>query len=134
MHKRTQIRKKIATRLQTSLPSEISMFTSKVMTLQEETLPACMVYFDRGDKEQRTIDAVDTETDAIINIELVDRDSVNIDNRLDAWSEIIESALLNDYELGGLVEDLSHTSFEFLRDDQLPLGSLILSFSVKFED
>ena len=133
MHKRQQIRQKVSSKLKISLPPEMTIHTSKVMTIQEESLPVCMVYFDRGSVDQRTIDSVGIETSGTLNIELMDRDSVNIDNQLDGWAEIIEAALIPDYTLGGLVEDLNLVSFEYVRDDQQPLASLILSFTANFE-
>ena len=133
MHKRKQIRQKVATKLQTSLPADVAIYTTKVMSIQVESLPVCMVYFDRGSVDQRTIDAGDIETNGTLNIELLDRDSVNIDNQLDSWAEIIEAALIPDPTLSGLIEDLTLNSFEYVRDDQQPLASLILSFTAQFE-
>lgn len=132
-HIRTLVRHK-AKELIANLPtSELKVvLASKVMNLNHDHhVPGVQVYFDDGTIDQVYLEGVD-ENDAILQVEILASDAVNVDDRLDELSAIIEPALKSSKNLDGLVKQLTLKGFGFTRDDKTSLASLTLTYRVKF--
>lgn len=103
------------------------IFTCKASGLDaQEHLPALQVYFDGGDVET---DLSRSKVNSPLNIEILLRDSFEIDDKLDDIGALVEEIMQN-AELNGFFYQLQ--GFNYLRDPDTALGALVLTYESKF--
>lgn len=129
-HKVKAFRQQIADALlplqQSNVVKEI--FTCKASGLDaQEHLPALQVYFDDGDIEG---DLSRRKINSPLKIEILLRDSFDIDDKLDDIGEQVEPIIAALPLPVGSYLDLQ--AFSYLRDPDSALGALVLTYDCKF--
>lgn len=135
MTTRKAIRKEIAALLRTlqkngaPLFDPDSVYSHRVTGLDDEHLPAAVVFIDSGDVESEHDGDLH---DADLIIQLYDKDALNIDDKLDDLDELVNPLINSNPTLNGLVDSIELASYDFNQDEQQNLGMLELKYTVKF--
>ncbi|GGA80777.1 hypothetical protein GCM10011369_23420 [Neiella marina] len=109
-----------------------SAFDYRPGQLFDDELPCASTYFESGES-QRDFDD-DAETTAQLAIEILARTSGTPDTELDALARQVEQAIRADNTLGGLVDQVVRTGFQYDRDPESLDASLTLYFKVQYTD
>lgn len=129
--RKTKVIRQAAKDIVITAPGISTVFTSRVMNIDENQVPLAMVYFDEGSVALRGMDG--KETDALLIVEIVGKATIDLDDVLDDLAEQVETLLDNSGNFGGLVQVLSQTGFSYNRDDNSPLGTIALNYRVNFQ-
>lgn len=135
MTTRKAIRKEVAALLKTlqkngaALFDPDSVYSHRVTGLDDDHLPAAVVFIDAGEVEPEhdgDLHAVD------LVIQLYDKDALNIDDKLDDLDELVNPLINSNPTLNGLVDSIQLAGYDFNQDEQQNLGMLELKYTVKF--
>lgn len=135
MNPRKAIRKEVAALLKTLqkngavLFDPDSVYSHRVTGLDDDHLPAAVVFIDGGEAEHEHDGDLHT-VDLII--QLYDKDPLNIDDKLDDLDEQVNPLINSNPTLNGLVDSIELASYDFNEDEQQALGMLELKYTVKF--
>lgn len=94
-------------------------------------VPAIAVYFTEAEASYDDFDA--EEWDAILNIEIMDLATNQLDDALDFIGEKVRQTISRYYTAANLLTGCNRAGFNYVREDGAPWGSLILSFNVQME-
>lgn len=130
---RKEIRAKIVEILLNKTDAQYRVFPSRILPVWEQELPAILVY---ANSDTREIDSQPKRyrVDLQVVIQVIQKVSSKIDDELDLLGSQVEYQLDQDYSLGGLVEDIIHTSSELAMDKEgdTEIGKLELNFTCRY--
>lgn len=138
MHVRTAIRNTIATQVTGLTTTGSNVFTHRVYPVQEEVLPAIIVYTSNESATRSTIggfgNIASVSRVLSVSVEVYVKATSNVVTTLDTIATEIEIALGDDETLGGLSEDiqLANTAIEITADGDKPVGVLRMDYEVVY--
>lgn len=130
---RKAIREKIVDILTGETDAGNRVFPSRVVPIWKEEFPAILVY-TAGDTRSIFSQPKTYAIDLQVRIEILHQGASGLDADLDDLASQVEYLLDQDYSLGGLVEDVTHTGTEITIDkegEQL-IGSVVLSMTCRY--
>ena len=137
MSTRKAIRKKVAELLRTlnvngaSVFDYDSVFSYRVTSIDEQFLPAAVVFIERAEiEEEHTNDLHVAE----LIIQLYAKSKLNVDDELDDLDELVNPLIKQHHTLDGLADSIALSSYDFSQDEQNHLGMLELKYTVNFEN
>lgn len=101
-------------------------------SVDERDFPLAMAYIEAGE----TTGDYDAgyESESLLIIECWDKDSQNIDSKLDLLANQVNAELEKDDSLGGLLDGFTRNGFSIERDPESFTGSIALTFIIHYED
>ena len=134
-HVRKSIREYFGTTLNSLSTTGSNVFESRVYTLQDNALPALVIYTKSETSEPIVIgtDRV-MSRDLSVVVEGYCKATGNFDDVIDQISLEVEEAIAADRTLGGLAKDtyLESTEIEFNAEGEKPLGYVSMTFLTNY--
>lgn len=136
-HKRKEIRDALVKKIQNApYFSQITLMNGIKTALDLSKLPAVVIY-----SLEETIVNISTSRELVsrtflIGVEVVVSDESNIDDQLDSWTKKLESTLLDDPRLGGLIQSLAFikTEMNWSFDGETVIGRAKLVFEAYYRE
>lgn len=138
MHIRRSIREAVKTQVTGLTTTGNNVFSHRVYPVQEEVLPAILVYTSSEISTPATLGGFGSVASLArtlsVDIEAYVKATGNVVDTLDTIAEEVEIALGDDETLGGLAESiqLTNTSIEITADGDQPVGVLKMGYSVVY--
>lgn len=129
MATRKQIRDAVKTLL---TPIFAAVYTTGANNIESSEYPAAVVSINHGETED--INADESETRAILQVEITGTNTVNVADYLDILGNQTSNALLNSNYLDGTLHDLTRAGFELEEDNSNFEGMLTLNFNIYYTD
>ena len=134
-HVRQQIREYFGTTLTGLTTTGSNVYESRVYTLQDNTLPALVIF-----TKEETSEPIVIGTDRVMSrelsvvVEAYCKATSNFDDTIDTISKEVEEAIAADRTLGGLAKDtyLESTEIEFNAEGEKPLGYVSMTFLTNY--
>ena len=134
-HVRQQIREYFGTTLTGLSTTGSNVYESRVYTLQENALPALVIF-----TKSETAEPIVIGTDRLLSRELsvvvegYCKATSNFDDTIDTISKEIEKAIAADRTLGGLAKDtyIESTEIEYTGEGEQPVGFITLTFLTNY--
>ena len=134
-HVRQQIREYFGTTLTGLTTTGSNVYESRVYTLQENALPALVIF-----TKSETAEPIVIGTDRLLSRELsvvvegYCKATSNFDDTIDTISKEIEKAIAADRTLGGLAKDtyIESTEIEYTGEGEQPVGFITLTFLTNY--
>ena len=134
-HVRQQIREYFGTTLTGLTTTGSNVYESRVYTLQDNTLPA-LVIFTKEETSEPIVIGVDRvmSRELSVVVEAYCKATSNFDDTIDTISKEVEEAIAADRTLGGLAKDtyLESTEIEFNAEGEKPLGYVSMTFLTNY--
>lgn len=132
--KRKQIREAIKGILLGNTDAAQNVYSNRMSAFWREELPSISVYFTDEDKTPRDVQNKKYSRSCLIQIETHVEGNEQIDDSLDRISEQVESALLANQSLNGLVQGLvlQSESFQISEEGTKPTGLAVLTIQVTY--
>lgn len=101
-------------------------------SVDERDFPLALAYIEAGE----TTGDHDSgyESESLLIIECWDKDSQDIDAKLDLLSNQVNADLEQDETLGGLLDGLTRNGFSIERDPESFTGSIALTYIIHYQD
>lgn len=132
---RTAIRNQVKQIISDMARTEIKdILGHRLMNIDAQTqTPLVMVYFDEGSIEKKYLEG-GKSVDALLHIEILSSDTLNVDSKLDIIGDAIELELEEpDHKtLNNLVVKHAINQFAYTRDDASPLATLTLTYALQY--
>lgn len=134
-HVRQQIREYFGTTLTGLTTTGSNVYESRVYTLQDNTLPALVIF-----TKEETSEPIVIGTDRVMSrelsvvVEAYCKATSNFDDTIDTISKEVEEAIAADRTLGGLAKDtyIESTDIEYTGDGEQPVGYVTLTFLTNY--
>ena len=134
-HVRQQIREYFGTTLTGLTTTGSNVYESRVYTLQDNTLPA-LVIFTKEETSEPIVIGVDRvmSRELSVVVEAYCKATSNFDDTIDTISKEVEEAIAADRTLGGLAKDtyIESTDIEYTGDGEQPVGYVTLTFLTNY--
>lgn len=134
-HVRQQIREYFGTTLTGLTTTGNNVYESRVYTMQENTLPALVIYTKSETSEPLVIGTDRLMERALsVVVEAYCKAVSNFDDTIDTISKEVEQAIAADTTLGGLAKDtyLESTEIEYTGEGEQPVGYVTLTFLTNY--
>ena len=134
-HVRRSIREYFGSTLNNLSTTGTNVYESRVYTLQDNALPALVVY-TKSESSEPIVIGIDRvmSRDLSVVVEGYCKAANNFDDTIDTISKEVEEAIAADRTLGGLAKDtyLESTEIEFNAEGEQPVGSVTLTFLTNY--
>lgn len=100
--------------------------------VEPSDLPAAFVYLDSGTPKITHSQGYDY--DSILFIELMAHGYTDLEAELDAFEQQVNQRLEADMTIGGVLEGLVRSDFQYERDPDTAVTSLTLSYQISYEE
>jgi len=134
-HVRQQIREYFGTTLTGLTTTGNNVYESRVYTMQENALPALVIYTKSETSEPIVIgnDRLMERALSVV-VEAYCKATSNFDDTIDTISKEVEQAIAADTTLGGLAKDtyLESTEIEYTGEGEQPVGYVMLTFLTNY--
>lgn len=94
-------------------------------------VPAIAVYMSDGEIKEEDFGVEVWETP--LHIEIMELATNQLDPELDVLGDMVRKVIKRDYTANGLATYFNRQGFQYLREEDKPWGSLILTFSIEME-
>lgn len=134
-HVRQQIREYFGTTLTGLTTTGNNVYESRVYTMQENALPALVIYTKSETSEPLVIGTDRLMERALsVVVEAYCKAVSNFDDTIDTISKEVEQAIAADTTLGGLAKDtyLESTEIEYTGEGEQPVGYVTLTFLTNY--
>ncbi|MGC0371840.1 MAG: hypothetical protein DGJ47_000541 [Rickettsiaceae bacterium] len=135
IHIRTFIRKAIIQRLMRNTMAQERVYDSRLYNLQQNALPGIIVFCDYEEVSTETISFPRSQMRNLrLTVECYVKDHQHINSHIDKITHQVETLIMSDANLGGLVKDcrLESTENNYNNEADYPVAVASLIFKISY--